>query len=151
MERRLAAILAADVAGYSRFAELDEEATTATLRSHFVVLGEVITAHHGHIFSTAGDSIAAEFSSIVAALLCAIEIQHEIADRNAAVPKDQRMQFRIGVNLGDVISESDSFYGTGVNVAARLEELAEPGGICISRTVYDQVRKIVEVSFEDIW
>lgn len=150
MERRLVAILAADVAGYSHLTELSEEASTATLRSYCAVLEDVIAAHHGHIFSRAGDSVVAEFPSIVEALRCAVEIQHEITDLNLAVPQDTRMQFRIGVNLGDVITEADNLYGTGVNVAARLEELAEPGGICISRTVYDQVRKIIEISFEDI-
>jgi adenylate cyclase len=99
MERRLAAILAADVAGYSHLTELNDEAATATLRSHCALLEEVISAHHGHIFCTAGDSMAAEFASIVEALRCAIEIQHGIADRNAAAPTDKRMQFRIGINL----------------------------------------------------
>src|SRR5262245_37292145 len=150
MERRLVAILAADVAGYSHLMELDEEVATTTLRSHRAVVEYAISVHRGRVFSTAGDSIVAEFHSIVDAIRCAVEIQHEIADRNAEVPEDRRMQFRIGVNLGDVIAEEDALYGTGVNVAARLEQLAEPGGVCISQTVYDQVRKIVEMSFEDI-
>ena len=109
-----------------------------------------ISAHRGHIFSSAGDGVVAEFPSIVEAIRCAVEIQNEIAERNASVPDKQQMQFRIGVNLGDVIAEDNNLYGTGVNVAARLEQLAEPGGICISQTVYDQVRKIVEIPFEDI-
>ena len=109
-----------------------------------------ISAHRGHIFSSAGDGVVAEFPSIVEAIRCAVEIQNEIAERNASVPDKQQMQFRIGVNLGDVIAEDKNLYGTGVNVAARLEQLAEPGGICISQTVYDQVRKIVEIPFEDI-
>ena len=101
-------------------------------------------------FSSTGDGVVAEFPSIVEAIRCAIEIQNEIAERNSSVPEKQQMQFRIGVNLGDVIAEDNNLYGTGVNVAVRLEQLAEPGGICISQTVYDQVRKIVEIPFEDI-
>ena len=150
MERRLTAILAADVAGYSRLTERNEEASTATLRMYRAVVEESISAHRGHVFSSAGDGIVAEFPSVVEAIRCAVEIQNEIAERNAAVPEDGRMQFRIGVNLGDVIAEENNLYGTGVNVAVRLEQLAEAGGICISQTVYDQVRKIVEIPFEDI-
>ena len=150
MERRLAAILAADVKGYSHLTELNEEASTVTLRMYRAVLEESISAHRGHVFSSAGDGVVAEFPSVVEAIRCAVEIQNEIAERNAAVPEDGRMQFRIGVNLGDVIAEENNLYGTGVNVAVRLEQLAEPGGICISQTVYDQVRKIVEIPFEDI-
>lgn len=150
MERRLAAILAADVEGYSRLTELDEETSTVTLRMYRVVVEESISAHKGHIFSSAGDGVVAEFPSIVEAIRCAVEIQNEIAERNASVPEAQRMRFRIGVNLGDVIVEDDNLYGSGVNVAVRLEQLAEPGGICISHTVYDQVRKIVEIPFQDI-
>src|SRR5262245_8245206 len=150
MERRLTAILAADVAGYSRHTERNEEASTATLSVHRAVVEESIAAHKGHIFTRAGDGVVAEFPSVVEALRCAIEIQNEIGVRNASVPETERMQFRIGINLGDVISEDNNWYGTGVNVAARLEQLAEPGGICISQTVYDQVRKIVEIPFQDI-
>ena len=150
MERRLAAILAADVMGYSRLTELNEEASTVTLRTYRAVVEELISAHRGHVFRSAGDGVVAEFPSIVEAIRCAVEIQSEIAERNAAVPEDQRMRFRIGVNLGDVIVEQDDLYGTGVNVAVRLEQLAEPGGICVSQTVYDQVRKIVELPFQDI-
>lgn len=150
MERRLTAILAADVAGYSRHTERNEEASTATLSVHRAVVEESIAARKGHIFTRAGDGVVAEFPSVVEAIRCAIEIQNEIAVRNASVPETERMQFRIGVNLGDVISEDNNWYGTGVNVAARLEQLAEPGGICVSQTVYDQVRKIVEIPFQDI-
>ena len=150
MERRLAAILAADVQGYSHLTELNEEASTATLRMYRAVVEESISAHRGHVFSSAGDGVVAEFPSVVEAIRCGVEIQNEIAERNASVPDDGRMQFRIGVNSGDVIAEENNLYGTGVNVAVRLEQLAEPGGICISQTVYDQVRKIVEIPFEDI-
>jgi adenylate cyclase len=150
MERRLAAILAADVQGYSHHTELDEETSTTTLRMYRAVVEESISAHRGHVFSSAGDGVVAEFPSIVEAIRCAVEIQNEIAERNASVPEKQQMQFRIGVNLGDVIAEDNNLYGTGVNVAVRLEQLAEPGGVCISQTVYDQVRKIVEIPFEDL-
>jgi class 3 adenylate cyclase/TolB-like protein/Tfp pilus assembly protein PilF len=150
MERRLAAILAADVQGYSLLTEANEEASTATLRSYRAAVEELIAWHRGHVFSSAGDGLVAEFPSIVEAIRCALEIQNEIAERNADVPENQQMRFRIGVNLGDVIAEGDNLYGTGVNVAVRLEQLAEPGGILISQTVYDQVRKIVEIPFEDM-
>jgi len=150
MERRLAAILAADVAGYSHLTELNEEASTATLRAYGAVVEESIVAHRGHIFSSAGDGFVAEFPSVVEAIRCAVEIQNEIAGRNAAVPENGRMQYRIGVNLGDVIAEENNLYGTGVNEAARLEELAEPGGIYISQTVHDHIRKIVEIPLEDV-
>ena len=150
MERRLAAILAADVQGYSHLTELNEEASTATLRIYRAVVEEFISAHRGHVFSSTGNGVVAEFASPVEAIRCGVEVQNEIAERNAAVPEDGRMQLRIGVNLGDVIVEENNLYGTGVNVAVRLEQLAEPGGICLSQTVYDQVRKIVEIPFEDI-
>jgi class 3 adenylate cyclase/TolB-like protein/tetratricopeptide (TPR) repeat protein len=150
MERRLSAILAADVAGYCRHTERNEEASTTTLSAYRVVVEDSIAAHKGHVFTRAGDGVVAEFPSVVEAVRCAIEIQNEIGMRNASLPESDRMQFRIGVNLGDVISEDNNCYGTGVNVAARLEQLAEPGGICISQTVYDQVRQIVEVPFQDI-
>ena len=150
MERRLAAILAADVQGYSHLTELNEEGSTATLRMYRAVVEESIAAHKGHIFSSAGDGVVAEFPSIIEAIRCAVEIQNEIAERNSSVPEKQQMQFRIGVNLGDVIAEDNNLYGTGVNVAVRLEQLAEPGGIFLSQTVYDQVRKIVEIPFEDV-
>ncbi|MGO4440553.1 adenylate/guanylate cyclase domain-containing protein [Rhizobium sp. RAF56] len=150
MERRLVAVLAADVAGYSRLMEYDEEATTATLFAYRAVAAEVIVAHRGRIFNTAGDSISAEFQSIIDAIRCAVEIQHEIEDRNASVPESRRMMFRIGVNLGDMIADEHDLYGTGVNVASRLEQIANPGGVCISQPVYDQIKKVVEIAFEDI-
>jgi class 3 adenylate cyclase/TolB-like protein/tetratricopeptide (TPR) repeat protein len=150
MDRRLTAILAADVAGYSRHTARQDETSTAALRERLAVVKEVVAAHKGRIFTTAGDGVVAEFLSVVAAIRCAVEIQREIALRNASVPESERMQFRIGVNLGDVISEDKDLYGTGVNVAVRLEQLALPGGICVSQTVYDQVRKIVEIPFQDI-
>ena len=150
MERRLAAILAADVQGYSRLTEADEEASTTALRSHRAVVEDLIAKHRGRVFSSAGDGLVAEFPSIVEALRCALAIQKEMSARNVEVPEKERMRFRIGVNLGDVVAEGDNLYGTGVNVAVRLEQMAEPGGIMISQTVYEQVRKIVEIPFEDI-
>jgi adenylate cyclase len=150
MQRRLAAILAADVEGYSRLTELDEEGSTATLRAFCALEEEAISAHRGHIFSRAGDGIVAEFPSIVEAIRCAVEIQNEVNERNEAAPEGSRMRVRIGVNLGDVIAEDDNLYGTGVNVAVRLEQLADPGGIYLSQTAYDQVRKILEIPFEDV-
>jgi TolB-like protein/class 3 adenylate cyclase/Tfp pilus assembly protein PilF len=150
MERRLAAILAADVQGYSRLTELNEEASTVNLRMYRAVVEESVAAHRGHIFSSAGDGFVAEFPSVVEAIRCGVEIQNEIAERNESIPEKERMRFRIGVNLGDVIAEENNLYGSGVNVAVRIEQLAEPGGICLSQTVYDQVRKIVEIPFEDI-
>ena len=129
MERRLAAILAADVQGYSRLTELNEEASTATLRMYRAAVEELIAAHRGHIFSSAGDGLVAEFPSVVEAIRCGVEIQNEIAERNESVPEKERMRFRIGVNLGDVIAEENNLYGSGVNVAVRIEQLAEPGGI----------------------
>ena len=150
MERRLTAILAADVQGYSQHTERDEEASTTTLRMYRAVVEESIAAHKGHIFGGAGDGVVAEFPSVVEAIRCAVEIQNEIAERNVAVPEEERMQFRIGVNVGEVIAEENNYYGSGVNVAVRLEQLADAGGICISQVVYDQIRKIVEIPFEDI-
>ena len=149
MERRLAAILAADVEGYSRHTEIDEEVSTTTLRMYRAVVEEAISAHRGHIFSSAGDGVIAEFPSIVEAIRCAFEIQNEIAERNASVPDNQQMQFRIGVNLGDVICEDNNLYGTGVNVAVRLQQLAEPGGgVCISSIVYDAVEGKLSYGFD---
>ena len=150
MDRRLTAILATDVAGYSRHTARQDETSTAALRERLDVVKEVVAAHKGRIFTTAGDGVVAEFLSVVEAIRSAVEIQREIALRNASIPESERMQFRIGVNLGDVISEDKDLYGTGVNVAVRLEQLALPGGICVSQTVYDQVRKIVEIPFQDI-
>jgi class 3 adenylate cyclase/TolB-like protein/Tfp pilus assembly protein PilF len=150
MERRLAAILAADVQGYSRLTEADEEASTTALRSHRAVVEDLIAKHRGHVFSSAGDGLVAEFPSIVEAIRCALAIQKEVSSGNADLPKDQQMRFRIGVNLGDVIAEGNNLYGTGVNVGVRLEQMAEPGGILISQTVYEQVRKIVDITFEDV-
>jgi adenylate cyclase len=132
--RRLTAILAADVAGYSRLMGADEEGTHERLKSHVRELIEPkIEEHRGRIVKNTGDGFLAEFASVVDAVRFAAEVQRAMADRNAGTPEDKRITFRMGVNLGDVIAEKDDIYGDGVNVAARLEALAEPGGICISR------------------
>ncbi len=149
--RRLAAILAADVAGYSRLMGADEEGTLNRLKAHRRELVDPkIREHHGRIVKTTGDGMLVEFPSVVDAVRCAVEIQRAMVDRNAEVPEDKRITFRIGVNLGDVIADGDDIYGDGVNIAARLEALAEPGGICISRTVRDHIGDRLPYAFDDI-
>jgi adenylate cyclase len=151
VERRLAAILAADVAGYSRLMGADEEETLARLKAHRrELIDPKIEEHRGRIVKTTGDGLLLEFASVVDAVRCAVEIQRSMIDYNAGTAEDKRINFRIGVNLGDVIVEGDDLYGDGVNIAARLEGLAEPGGIRISRTVRDHVRDKLPYSFEDI-
>ncbi len=150
MERRLAAILAADVVGYSRLMGADEEATLATLNAYREIIDRLVVDLHGRVFGSAGDSVIAEFASPVEAVRCAVDIQQEIEARNADLPEDRRMHFRIGVNLGDVMAEGDNLFGDGVNVAARLEGLAKAGGVCVSGTVFDHVRNKVGVEFEDL-
>ena len=149
--RRLAAILAADVAGYSRLMGGDEEGTHERLKAHLRELVDPkIGEHKGRIVKNTGDGMLAEFSSVVDAVRCATEIQRGMADREPDVPEERRIKFRIGVNLGDVIVEEHDIFGDGVNVAARLEALAEPGGICISRVVRDQVRDKLDFTFDDL-
>jgi adenylate cyclase len=146
VERRLAAILAADMAGYSRLMGADEEGTHERLKAH---LGELvnpkIAQHRGRIVKNTGDGFLAEFPSVVDAVRCAVEVQRGMADREPGVPEARRIRFRIGINLGDVIAEEHDIFGDGVNVTARLEALAEPGGICVSRVVRDQVRDKLDV------
>ena len=150
MERKLATILAADVAGYSRLMGADEEATLHTLRAYRAVIDGLIAGHRGRVFGSAGDSVIAEFASPVEAVRCAAAIQRDVETRNAALPEDRRMRFRIGVNLGDVMVEGDNLLGDGVNVAARLEELAEPGGVYISGAVFEQVKGKLDLGFDDL-
>jgi adenylate cyclase len=151
VERRLAAILAADVAGYSRLMGEDEEGTHERLKAHFgELVNPKIAEHRGRIVKNTGDGLLAEFPSVVDAVRCAVEIQRGMVDREPDVPDEQRIRFRIGVNLGDVIVEEHDIFGDGVNVAARLEELAEPGGICISHTVHEHVGDRLPYSFEDM-
>ncbi|MFB3151297.1 MAG: adenylate/guanylate cyclase domain-containing protein, partial [Alphaproteobacteria bacterium] len=136
VQRRLAAILAADVAGYSRLVGVDEEGTLAAVKSHIdEVLKPWIASNHGRIFKIMGDAVFAEFVSVVDAVKCAVAIQRAMADRNVDLPDERRIRFRIGVNLGDVIVDGDDIHGDGVNVAQRLEGLAEPGGIYVRRAV----------------
>jgi class 3 adenylate cyclase len=148
--RRLVAILAADVVGYSRLMGEDEEGTLATLRAYREVIDKLIAGHDGRVFSGAGDSVMAEFPSPVQAVRCAIRIQEDLQRRNVNLPESRRMRFRIGINLGDVMVEDGNLFGDGVNVAARLQALAEPGGIYISDGVYQQVHKKVPLGYEPL-
>src|SRR6516162_6968365 len=151
VERRLTAILAADVAGYSRLMGLDEEGTLAGLKTlRREVADPKIKEHRGRIVNTTGDGLLSEFASVVDAVRCAVEVQREIAARNTGVQADRRIDFRIGINLGDIMIDENDIFGDGVNVAARLEALAEPGGICVSRVVRDQVRDKLAIPFEDM-
>jgi adenylate cyclase len=148
--RRLTAILAADVAGYSRLMGADEEGTHERLKAHRRSLVDPkITEHHGRIVKTTGDGMLVEFPSVVDAVRCAIEVQRAMIDREAGMPEDRRIRFRVGINLGDVIVEDEDIFGDGVNVAARLEALSDPGGLCISRMVRDQIRDKLPYAFED--
>src|SRR6266446_3133298 len=148
--RRLAAILAADVAGYSRLMGADEEGTAQALREHRAAADPLIAHHGGRIVKTTGDGVLIEFSSVVGAVQCAVGLQKLAAERNAGSPGDRRMEWRIGIHLGDVLVEGDDILGDGVNIAAHLEGIAEPGGICISEDAFRQVRGKVEAEFADI-
>ena len=149
--RRLAAILAADVAGYSRLMGADEEGTLERLKAlRRELLDPKIAEHHGRIVKTTGDGLLVEFASVVDAVRCAVEVQQAMAERNAGVAADSRIELRIGINLGDVIVEGDDIYGDGVNIAARLEALADPGGVFVSNTVHDHVRDRLPFVFEDL-
>src|SRR6516162_1368675 len=149
--RRLAANLAADVAGYSRLMGTDEEGTLAELKAIRRELGDPkVKEHRGRIVKTTGDGLLIEFGSVVDAVRCAVEVQQGMAERNAEVPEEKRIEFRTGINLGDIIRDERDIFGDGVNIAARLEALAEPGGICVSRVVHDQVRDKLDVAFEDL-
>ena len=150
IQRRLAAILAADIAGYSRLMHEDEPATVRDLKAHQSVILPLVGRHGGRIIDTAGDGIMAEFPSVIGATECAVEIQTVMAERNLRVPESRRMQFRIGINLGDVIHDETRIYGDGINIAARLEALAQPGGVLVSNTVYDQVHSKLPITFEDM-
>jgi adenylate cyclase len=151
VDRRLAAIFAGDIAGYSRLMGADEEGTLSQLKAHRKELVDPkITEHRGRIVKTTGDGMLVEFVSVVDAVRCAVDIQRGMVERNAAVPTDKRLEFRVGINVGDIISDNNDIYGDGVNVAARLEALAEPGGIMVSRNVFDQVRDKLSFGFEDM-
>jgi TolB-like protein/class 3 adenylate cyclase len=148
MVRKLAAILSADVVGYSRLMGEDEEATIHTVTAYREVIAALVQQHRGRVVDSPGDNVLAEFASVTEAVQCAVAIQRELNTRNTAFPHQRRMQFRVGINLGDVIPDGDRIYGDGVNIAARLEGLAEAGGICISGTVYDQVATKLPLAYE---
>lgn len=147
-ERKLTTILSADAVGYSRLMAQDESGTFATLKAYRELTTERIASHRGQVVNTAGDSILADFPSVVRAVECAIDIQRAIAERNAALGPDKRMWFRIGINLGDVMVDKGDLFGDGVNVAARLQAIAEPGGILISGTVFEHVKDKLAVGFD---
>ena len=149
-ERRLAAIFAADVEGYSRQMHENEEAALATLTAHRAVIDELVAGHNGHISGSAGDSVIADFASGVEAVNCAVAIQQSLHKANLSLPADKRMEFRIGINVGDVMLKDGNLFGDGINVAARIEALAEPGGICVTRSTRDDVRDKVDYRFEDM-
>lgn len=150
LKRMLAAILSADVKGYSRLMAQDEVATIRTLTTYREVMTGLIEKHHGRVVDAPGDNLLAEFASVVNAVTCAVDIQRELAQRNEEFPADRKMEFRIGINLGDVIQEGERIYGDGVNIAARLEGQADAGGICISGTAYDQVRNKLKLGYESL-
>ncbi len=148
--RKLTTILAADVVGYSALMAADEEATLTTFRTYRKVIEALVGKHSGRVFNTAGDAVLVEFGSAVEAVRCAVSIQEDLAVRNAQLSEDEQMWFRIGINVGDVMIEGDDLFGDGVNVAARLEGLAEKGGICISGSTFEQVKNKLSIAFLDI-
>ena len=149
IQRRLAAIVATDMVGYSRLMEADEEETLARQKAHNAELFDPkITEHHGRIVKTTGDGLLIEFASAVDAVRCAVEMQIAMAEYEADVPQDRRIAYRIGINVGDIIIDDSDIYGNGVNIAARLEALADPGGVFVSRSVYDQVKKKTDFGYE---
>src|SRR5262244_3463933 len=149
--RRLAAILAADVAGYSRLMGADEEGTLARLKAHRrELIDPKITEHRGRIVKTTGDGLLVEFSSVVDALRCATEIQNAMAESNAGIAAEKRLEFRMGINVGDIVVEDGDIFGDGVNVAARLENLADPGRICVSARVQEDAAGRLDLTFDDL-
>ena len=146
--RKLTAILSADVAGYSRLMQDDEAATVKTLEAYKPIISDLVKQHRGRVVDSPGDNLLAEFASVVDAVQCAVAIQKELQARNTELPENRKMQFRIGVNLGDVIEEESRIYGDGVNIAARLESLADPGGICVSKTAFDQIETKLPFGYE---
>jgi class 3 adenylate cyclase len=150
IERKLAAILSADVKGYSRLMGENEVVTLRTLTAYRKMMDTLIARHRGRIVNTAGDSVLAEFASVVDAVQCAVVIQTTLKEENANLPPERRMEFRIGINLGDVMVEEEQIYGDGVNIAARMESLAEAGGICISGTVHEHLKNKLTLQYEDL-
>jgi len=145
IKRKLVAILSADVAGYSRLMDDDEVSTVRTLQAYQKIISDMTKQSNGRVVDSPGDNLMTEFASVVDAVKCAVEIQQELKAKNDELPENRRMQFRIGINLGDIIVEDDRIYGDGVNIAARVESMADPGGVCISGTVYDQVVNKIEL------
>ena len=150
IERKLAAIFAADVEGYSRLMGQDEVGTLRTLNRYRAIIDPLIASYRGRIFNTAGDSLVADFASAVDAVECAVEVQEAIAKENSNRPAGEQMRFRIGIHVGDIIVQGDNLFGDGVNIAARLEALAEPGAICVSSTVRDQIGTKLPLSLIDL-
>src|SRR5262245_53400986 len=150
LERKLAAILHADVQGYSRLLGEDEVTTLRTVASHLALMRSLVEQHGGRAVGSRGDSLLAEFPSVVEAVQCAVEMQHELKARNVDVPLERRVEFRIGINLGEVVVEGDEIYGEGVNIAVRLEGLAEAGGICLSEVVYQQLKNKLALTYEEL-
>ena len=150
VERRLSAIMSADAVGYTRLMADDDAATLATLNAYRGVMGPLVERHRGRVVDAVGDNLLAEFSSVIEAVTCAVEIQRELAERNGSLSPERRMPFRIGINLGDVIHEGERIYGDGVNVAARVEGLAEPGGVCLSGSAFDQVEGKLDLTWDDL-
>jgi len=149
-KRKLSGILSADAVGYSRLMEEDEASTIQTLANSKELMANLIQQYRGRVVDAPGDNLLAEFGSVVDATECAVKVQQELNSKNEELPDNRKMQFRIGVNLGDVVEEADRIYGDGVNIAARLEGLAKPGGICISRTAYDHVKNKLKLGYEHL-
>ena len=147
-KRKLTAVFSADVVGYSRLMGMDEAATVKTLETYKGVMFTLIKQHRGRVVDSTGDNLLAEFGSVVDAVQCAVSVQKELQARNSDLPEDRKMQFRIGINLGDVIEEQDRIYGDGVNIAARLEALADPGGICVSKTAFDHIESKLPLGYQ---
>ena len=148
IKRKLAAILSADVKNYSRLMRDDEAATIRTLNTYREAMSKLIQQHHGRVVDSPGDNLLAEFASVVDGVQAAVAIQKELKALNATLVANRKMEFRIGINLGDIIEEEGRIYGDGVNIAARLEALADPGGLCISRTAYDQIEDKLPLGYE---
>ena len=147
-KRKITAIMSSDVVGYSKLMGDDEAATVKTLEAYKSVMSSLIDQHRGRVIDSPGDNMLSEFASVVDAVQCAVAIQKELNSRNAELPENRKMRFRIGINLGDVIQEEDRIYGDGVNIAARLEALADPGGICVSKTAFDHIETKLPLGYE---
>ncbi|MGA9538960.1 MAG: adenylate/guanylate cyclase domain-containing protein [Desulfobacterales bacterium] len=148
LERKITTVFSADVAGYSRLMCRDEDTTLITLSAYREIMSVLIEGHRGRVVDGVGDNLLAEFGCALDAVACAVAVQKKLQGRNASLPIEKRIRFRIGINYGEVIKEGERLYGTGVNIAARLESLADPGGVCISRSVFGRVRRLLPLQFE---